>query len=149
MKIARFSRNGSERYGVLLGDDLADVTDRPALAAGIPGFLAAGAGRLASVRGATGSAARVPLASVRLLAPIPRPPKFLAIGLNYADHVTEAHLEAPSFPVFFNKQTTCVVGPCDAGAPAARLDPARLRGRARHRDRPALPPRAARARRTR
>jgi 2-keto-4-pentenoate hydratase/2-oxohepta-3-ene-1,7-dioic acid hydratase in catechol pathway len=52
------------------------------------------------------------LADVRLLAPA-RPRKFLAIGLNYADHIAEASMEAPQFPVFFNKQVTCVVGPGD------------------------------------
>lgn len=55
---------------------------------------------------------RHPLDEVRLLAPaLPR--KFLAIGLNYADHIAESGMEAPKFPVFFNKQITCVVGPGD------------------------------------
>jgi 2-keto-4-pentenoate hydratase/2-oxohepta-3-ene-1,7-dioic acid hydratase in catechol pathway len=52
------------------------------------------------------------LDEVRLLAPV-RPRKFLAIGLNYADHIAESGMEAPKFPVFFNKQATCVVGPQD------------------------------------
>jgi 2-keto-4-pentenoate hydratase/2-oxohepta-3-ene-1,7-dioic acid hydratase in catechol pathway len=52
------------------------------------------------------------LADVRLLAPV-LPRKFLAIGLNYADHIAEAGMERPQFPVFFNKQVTCVVGPED------------------------------------
>lgn len=51
-----------------------------------------------------------PLEDVRLLAPV-RPGKFLGAGLNYADHVAESGMEAPEHPVFFNKQTTCVVGP--------------------------------------
>jgi 2-keto-4-pentenoate hydratase/2-oxohepta-3-ene-1,7-dioic acid hydratase in catechol pathway len=52
------------------------------------------------------------LDQVRLLAPV-QPRKFLAIGLNYADHIAESGMEAPKFPVFFNKQITCVVGPGD------------------------------------
>ena len=52
------------------------------------------------------------LDDVRLLAPV-QPRKFLAIGLNYADHIAEAGMEAPEYPVFFNKQITCVVGPDD------------------------------------
>jgi 2-keto-4-pentenoate hydratase/2-oxohepta-3-ene-1,7-dioic acid hydratase in catechol pathway len=52
------------------------------------------------------------LADIRLLAPV-LPRKFLAIGLNYADHIAESGMEAPQFPVFFNKQVTCVVGPDD------------------------------------
>ena len=57
-------------------------------------------------------AERHPLEAVRLLAPV-QPRKFLAIGLNYADHIAESGMEAPQFPVFFNKQITCVVGPDD------------------------------------
>jgi len=52
------------------------------------------------------------LADVELLAPV-LPRKYLAIGLNYADHIAESGMEAPEFPVFFNKQVTCVVGPGD------------------------------------
>ena len=52
------------------------------------------------------------LVDIRVLAPV-RPRKFLAIGLNYADHIAESGMEAPQFPVFFNKQVTCVVGPDD------------------------------------
>ena len=55
---------------------------------------------------------RHPLDEVRLLAPV-QPRKFLGIGLNYADHIAESGMEAPEFPVFFNKQSTCVVGPGD------------------------------------
>jgi 2-keto-4-pentenoate hydratase/2-oxohepta-3-ene-1,7-dioic acid hydratase in catechol pathway len=50
------------------------------------------------------------LGDVHLLAPA-RPRKFLGIGLNYADHIAESGMEPPEFPVFFNKQATCVVGP--------------------------------------
>jgi 2-keto-4-pentenoate hydratase/2-oxohepta-3-ene-1,7-dioic acid hydratase in catechol pathway len=57
------------------------------------------------------SGERQPLEGVELLAPIGRPPKFLAIGLNYADHCKETGRPEPEFPVFFNKQSTCVIGP--------------------------------------
>jgi 2-keto-4-pentenoate hydratase/2-oxohepta-3-ene-1,7-dioic acid hydratase in catechol pathway len=57
-------------------------------------------------------AVRHSLEEVRLLAPV-QPRKFLAIGLNYADHIAESGMEAPRYPVFFNKQVTCVVGPDD------------------------------------
>jgi 2-keto-4-pentenoate hydratase/2-oxohepta-3-ene-1,7-dioic acid hydratase in catechol pathway len=61
----------------------------------------------------TRSAARLPLTKVRLEAPVPRPPKFLAVGLNYADHVAESGAERPALPTIFNKQSTCVTGPYD------------------------------------
>src|ERR1700758_4589031 len=41
------------------------------------------------------------------------PPEFLAIGLNYADHVEESKMKRPEFPMFFNKQSSCVTGPGD------------------------------------
>ena len=53
------------------------------------------------------------LAQVDSLSPIARPPKFIAIGLNYADHVAEAGLDTPQHPTVFNKQSTCIAGPND------------------------------------
>jgi 2-keto-4-pentenoate hydratase/2-oxohepta-3-ene-1,7-dioic acid hydratase in catechol pathway len=50
------------------------------------------------------------LGSVRLLAPT-TPRKYLAIGLNYKDHIAESGMQAPDVPFFFNKQASCVVGP--------------------------------------
>jgi 2-keto-4-pentenoate hydratase/2-oxohepta-3-ene-1,7-dioic acid hydratase in catechol pathway len=39
--------------------------------------------------------------------------KFIAIGLNYADHAKEANLPIPKEPVVFMKATSCIVGPND------------------------------------
>ena len=47
----------------------------------------------------------------RLEAPVPQPSKYLAISLNYADHIKETGKEKPEFPTFFNKQVGCVIGP--------------------------------------
>ncbi|MDP3174122.1 MAG: fumarylacetoacetate hydrolase family protein [Phenylobacterium sp.] len=55
--------------------------------------------------------AALPLASVRLLAPIPRPGKMLCMGLNYADHVAESSQETPPNQIWFCKQTTAAHGP--------------------------------------
>jgi len=66
---------------------------------------------MTAARQAVSGGTRLPLADVRLEAPVRHPPKYLAIGLNYADHVKEAGMEAPKNPLFFNKQATCVVGP--------------------------------------
>lgn len=54
------------------------------------------------------------LAEINLLAPIPRPPKFICVGLNYRDHAREAGMEIPTVPTIFNKFTNVVIGP---GAP--------------------------------
>jgi 2-keto-4-pentenoate hydratase/2-oxohepta-3-ene-1,7-dioic acid hydratase in catechol pathway len=39
--------------------------------------------------------------------------KFIAIGLNYADHAAEAGLPLPSEPVVFTKAISCLTGPAD------------------------------------
>ena len=53
------------------------------------------------------------LSEVRLLAPVPRPGKIFAIGLNYADHAKEAGMAIPAEPILFNKWTTSICGPND------------------------------------
>lgn len=75
---------------------------------------------LAAARGAWGNALAVPVASVTLLAPIPRPRKnIFGIGLNYLDHVAESSKaldtapDLPKEPVVFSKPPTAVVGPGD------------------------------------
>lgn len=37
----------------------------------------------------------------------------VGIGLNYADHAAEAHLEIPKYPLTFNKAPSCIAGPND------------------------------------
>jgi 2-keto-4-pentenoate hydratase/2-oxohepta-3-ene-1,7-dioic acid hydratase in catechol pathway len=48
---------------------------------------------------------------VKLLAPVPRPPKFICIGLNYLDHAKETKQQVPKVPTVFNKFTNVVIGP--------------------------------------
>ncbi|MGZ3588932.1 MAG: fumarylacetoacetate hydrolase family protein [Candidatus Limnocylindrales bacterium] len=62
----------------------------------------------------------VPLAGLQLLAPLPRPGKIVAIGLNYFEHAAEQGKPPPSAPLIFAKFSTAVVGP---GADV-RWDPA-------------------------
>jgi 2-keto-4-pentenoate hydratase/2-oxohepta-3-ene-1,7-dioic acid hydratase in catechol pathway len=54
------------------------------------------------------------LSTVRLLAPIPRPPKLICIGLNYRDHAAETRMEIPKIPTIFAKFSNVVIGPGDA-----------------------------------
>jgi 2-keto-4-pentenoate hydratase/2-oxohepta-3-ene-1,7-dioic acid hydratase in catechol pathway len=99
---------------VLRGDDVVDVAVAGDLPPDPVAALASGPETLRALSVAVaGGAPGVPLADVRLLAPVARPPKFFAIGLNYADHVAEARLETPEFPVVFTKLPTCVAGPHD------------------------------------
>jgi 2-keto-4-pentenoate hydratase/2-oxohepta-3-ene-1,7-dioic acid hydratase in catechol pathway len=113
MKIATFTHGSATRLGIVDGDGIADLAAAaPDLPRDMISFLAAGPPALAAARAAAARATgRIAVADVRLEAPVPRPGKFLAIGLNYADHVQESGMERPWVPVFFNKQSTCVVGP--------------------------------------
>jgi 2-keto-4-pentenoate hydratase/2-oxohepta-3-ene-1,7-dioic acid hydratase in catechol pathway len=114
MKLATFSHDGSTRLGAVDGDEIVDLAAAaPELPREMVDFLAAGGDALLAAQAAIGTGPRLPLAEVRLEAPIARPPKFLAVGLNYADHVAESGLETPQHPTLFNKQSTCVVGPAD------------------------------------
>jgi 2-keto-4-pentenoate hydratase/2-oxohepta-3-ene-1,7-dioic acid hydratase in catechol pathway len=108
MKLCRFATDGGPAaLGIVEGDEVvdlsaADVPPEPARALDEAGK--EGLAKLA------GGVPRTALASVRLLAPA-TPRKYLAIALNYRDHIAEMGMEAPEVPVFFNKQVTCVVGP--------------------------------------
>ncbi len=114
MKLATFTHDGRSRVGVVTDGEIFDtlaVTNCPqdmrdVLAAG-PEFMA----QLAAASRAAG-ARRYALADVHLEPPV-RPQKFLAVGLNYADHIAETGKERPEFPTFFNKQVSCVNGPYD------------------------------------
>jgi 2-keto-4-pentenoate hydratase/2-oxohepta-3-ene-1,7-dioic acid hydratase in catechol pathway len=52
-----------------------------------------------------------PMEEVNLLAPLPRPTKIIAIGLNYKDHVKETGRKLPKAPVLFSKPPTATIGP--------------------------------------
>jgi 2-keto-4-pentenoate hydratase/2-oxohepta-3-ene-1,7-dioic acid hydratase in catechol pathway len=54
---------------------------------------------------------------VMLDAPVPRPGKALAIGLNYRDHAEESGQQLPKHPIVFSKVSTCITGP---GMPVER-----------------------------
>lgn len=115
MRLARFLHDGHERGGIVVGDEIIDLTlaapdlpDDPVL------LLAAGAEALArAAQAADGPTTRLALDEVALRCPVPRPHNFMAIGLNYADHIAESGMPTPDHPVFFNKEVSCVTGPFD------------------------------------
>jgi ureidoglycolate lyase len=115
MKLARFEAGGAPQIGAV-----ADGRVTP-LNAAAPGLPADMIGLIAAWREAEGEARRIaaaganalPLDQVRLLAPIARPGKIMAIGLNYADHVAETGAEPPKQQIWFSKAVTSVNGPYD------------------------------------
>jgi 2-keto-4-pentenoate hydratase/2-oxohepta-3-ene-1,7-dioic acid hydratase in catechol pathway len=53
---------------------------------------------------------RLPLDAVTLRAPVPRPGKVWAIGVNYRSHAAETGREPPAVPLVFVKVTSAVTG---------------------------------------
>ena len=108
MKLATFEQAGRTRIGRVEGAEIVDL-DGSGLADEMSALLTAGPAALARARAFQGP--RHTLAAITLRAPVLRPPKILAIGLNYKDHIEETGLETPKFPLFFNKQSTSANGP--------------------------------------
>jgi 2-keto-4-pentenoate hydratase/2-oxohepta-3-ene-1,7-dioic acid hydratase in catechol pathway len=110
MKLLRWGPKGQEKPGILDAEgrvrDLSGAVDDIAGAVLAPEGLA----RLAAIDPAT-----LPLApaDARIGPCVGRVPKFLAIGLNYADHAAEAGMPLPKEPVLFMKATSCIAGPND------------------------------------
>lgn len=117
MKLVRFSEGGAAgQAGLLVGDRVVPIaTLAPEAPTDINDLIAAWdslSPRLAAASTAPG----IPLSGVRLLAPVPRPEKIMAIGLNYADHIAEsagAGVVTPKDQVWFAKMPSSINGPFD------------------------------------
>jgi 2-keto-4-pentenoate hydratase/2-oxohepta-3-ene-1,7-dioic acid hydratase in catechol pathway len=109
MKLCTFTADGVTRTGIVVDDTVVET--------GVLGSmidLIRDWDRLKpelETRAASGGG--VPLASVRLEAPVQRPGKIFAIGLNYADHIAESGLGTPERQVWFTKAQTSVNAPYD------------------------------------
>lgn len=111
MKLATFTYQNQIRIGAVVGNEIVDGLANSNLPIDMITFLEQGESAKTILQNLIASSDhRLPLADVQLLAPIPRPRKFLGIGLNYADHVDETGLEKPEYPMFFTKQSSCVIG---------------------------------------
>jgi 2-keto-4-pentenoate hydratase/2-oxohepta-3-ene-1,7-dioic acid hydratase in catechol pathway len=96
VRVARFATPDSPpRYGIVDDDELVVLASDPIFA----GFDTTGE--------------RVPLADVRLLAPVIPRSKVVCVGLNYAEHRADlsGNVDAPENPLIFLKPNTAVIGP--------------------------------------
>ncbi len=115
MKLVTFTHNNQSRVGAVIDDAVVDSLGNNEIPATMIAFLSAGANALAAMQQQIDSGKnRLNLSNVKLEAPVPRPGKFLAISLNYADHIAETGKDKPDYPSFFSKQGTCVIGYADA-----------------------------------
>jgi 2-keto-4-pentenoate hydratase/2-oxohepta-3-ene-1,7-dioic acid hydratase in catechol pathway len=110
VKLLRFGAASAERPGLVTADggiaDLSSAIPDLAGAALSPGSLA----RIAAL-----DLSRLPRApdGVRIGPCVGNVGKFIAIGLNYADHAAETGAKIPAEPIVFMKATSCIAGPND------------------------------------
>jgi len=75
-------------------------------------FMSAPVSVQADVAGAAArSGTRIALEEVRLLAPVPNPPRIFGIGVNYAEHAAESGSKTRDVPTVFIVLSSAVVGP--------------------------------------
>ncbi len=116
MRLATFTAGNGEELGVVTGDnDIISITRAaPHLALDMIDLISHWGERRDNVTEIANAREHVlPLSGVRLLAPVPRPGKIFAIGLNYADHIEESGMDTPEHQVWFTKAVTSVNAPYD------------------------------------
>jgi 2-keto-4-pentenoate hydratase/2-oxohepta-3-ene-1,7-dioic acid hydratase in catechol pathway len=110
MRLVTFTQQVDTRVGAFTeSGDVADLT-----LAGVPQTMIELLSRpdgMDLAKDAIHHAAVIPAADVTIEAPVLRPGKVLAIGLNYRDHAEETGQEIPKKPIVFAKVSTCIVGP--------------------------------------
>jgi 2-keto-4-pentenoate hydratase/2-oxohepta-3-ene-1,7-dioic acid hydratase in catechol pathway len=124
MRLVTFADNNGMRIGVhdAASDAIVDLAATTRLPRDMTAFVALGRKGLQRARRAVKSGAgRLPIASVKLLAPFPRPAKnILCVGKNYYDHAREFHSSGvdatgkeaiPEVPIMFTKWPNSVIGP--------------------------------------
>jgi 2-keto-4-pentenoate hydratase/2-oxohepta-3-ene-1,7-dioic acid hydratase in catechol pathway len=105
-------RDRSTKPGVLLGDEIIDISDQ---VADVRSLIEEGPDALGKLRSfLKGKTRRVALAAVELLAPLQDPPRIFCLGLAYRDHAIETHQEIPKVPTIFLKVTSALTGPRSA-----------------------------------
>ena len=110
MKLVRYGNPGQEKPGLI--DAQGQLRDLSGVISDIgPGQLGDQALDILRLL----SSSKLPLVegAPRLGSPLAGTAKFIAIGLNYADHAAESNLPIPAEPVVFMKATSCIQGPDD------------------------------------
>ncbi len=112
MKLVTFTDTAGTRIGIAVDDGIIDLKKAdPDLPRDMIGLMIAWPTAHAAVQRAATRKADMPLSDVKLEAPVPRPGKVLAIGLNYADHIAESGQKTPEEQVWFAKMPTSINPP--------------------------------------
>jgi 2-keto-4-pentenoate hydratase/2-oxohepta-3-ene-1,7-dioic acid hydratase in catechol pathway len=112
MRIARFVDNGTEsrgneRWGFVDGDILSPAPK------GQPLMEVLEFDESQLVEAARHAEPAISLSGLKLLAPVPAPPQFMGIGMNYRDHAEETGQALPSSPVMFPILNNAISNPGD------------------------------------
>jgi 2-keto-4-pentenoate hydratase/2-oxohepta-3-ene-1,7-dioic acid hydratase in catechol pathway len=118
MKLLNYTLQGQLRVGAKTDAGIVDLSAHlPGAPTQIIDILTGGTAMLDQARAAVAAArAFTALESVRVLAPVLKPSKFLGVGGNFMSHIDEVRhlgIKEPKYPVWFNKQVNCVNGPFD------------------------------------
>jgi 2-keto-4-pentenoate hydratase/2-oxohepta-3-ene-1,7-dioic acid hydratase in catechol pathway len=115
VRLVTYSRNSeAPRVGLVEDDRIIDLAEiAPELPRDMIALIRGDNETFQALRRGHARGDRLPIESVRLLAPIPQPPAYLGVGLNYREHAREAGLAIPNAPLIFNKQASCISGPYD------------------------------------
>ena len=110
MKLVRYGQPGKEKPGLI--DAAGALRD---LSAVLPDIGPAQLSPQVLAKLAKLKTDKLPLVrgKPRMGCPVAHVPKFIAIGLNYADHAAEANMPIPKEPIVFMKATSCIQGPND------------------------------------
>jgi acylpyruvate hydrolase len=109
MRIIHFETGGVLGIGADEGSGWHGLTQRDSGFPGtLPELIAKGANLLLAGRD-LGQSPAIDLNVVRLLPPVPTPPKILCVGLNYDDHLEESGLKKPAYPEIFARFATSLI----------------------------------------
>ena len=112
MRLISFTESSNTRIGLLQGDHIIDLSVvAPSLPSDMLSFLEAGDGAMLQAAKHTSASGHYSALDVVIEAPLARPPKILAIGLNYRAHAEESNMDIPKHPMVFTKQATSANGP--------------------------------------
>ncbi len=114
MKLVTFTDQAGTRIGIAKDDGIVDLKKADAdLPRDMIGLISNWSALRPAIERSAARKADMPSTAVKLEAPIPRPGKILAIGLNYADHIAESGQKTPEQQIWFCKHVTSVNGPFD------------------------------------
>ena len=109
MRIVHFETHGIPGIAADEGSGWHGLTQRDSGFPGtLPELIAQGADLL-RIGTSLGHSPTIDLKAVRLLPPVPVPPKILCVGLNYDDHLEESGLKKPSYPEIFARFATSLI----------------------------------------